>query len=242
MLRSQKEVAEISRPQETLTSSEQMQLRYYKAQDWFATNRKTVYIGLGVLAAMIAGLYLYNQNLQQENERAQTLLTRITPYYLGGDYRKAIDGDAQKRIQNEPVLGLRRIVSDYGSTDAGAQAALFLANAYYYIGQPDSAHMMFEKVDIDVPEIRAAAEAGRAAVLQDKGNKQEAAKLFESAAKRAEVNPLNADYTLAAATSYEAAGDKEEAIRLYRVLLEEYPGTQFDDAAKRALLKLNVQL
>ena len=40
----------------------------------------------------------------------------------------------------------------------------------------------------------------------------------------------------------EQAGKKEEAIKVYRKLLEDYPGTQFDDAAKRELLKLNVML
>lgn len=242
MLRSQKEVAELDRPNEALTSSESMSLRYYKTQDWVADNKRTLYIGFGVLAAIVAGLFFYNQQLQEKNERAATLLSRITPTYLNGDYRKAVDGDAQQRIQNEPLQGLRKIVSEFGSTEAGGQAAIFLANSYYYLGALDSAMAMYEEVSIDAPVVQAAAEAGRAAVHQDKGNKQEAAKLFESAAKRTEINPLNPDYTLAAASSYMAAGNKDEAIRLYKQLLEEYPGTQFDDAAKRALLKLGVEL
>jgi TolA-binding protein len=56
------------------------------------------------------------------------------------------------------------------------------------------------------------------------------------------VNPLNADYTLAAAKNYEALGKKDDAVKAYRKLLEDYPGTQFDDAAKRALMKMNVAL
>ena len=55
MLRTQKDVAEVSQPQESLSSSEHMQLRYYNAQDWFARNRNAAYIALGVLVAAIAG-------------------------------------------------------------------------------------------------------------------------------------------------------------------------------------------
>jgi tetratricopeptide (TPR) repeat protein len=241
MLRTQKEVAEIRQPQESLSSTEHMQLRYYNAQDWFSRNKNTAYIALGVLVAAIAGVYFYNQNKTEENERASALLGRIVPVYLQGDYRKAVDGDPSQKVGNEATLGLRQIVSEYGSTDAGSQAALFLANAYYYLGQPDSALAMFEKVNIDAPVVESSVEAGRAAVLEDKGNKAEAAKLFESAAKRSEENPLNADYYLSAAQSYEAAGNKDEAIRLYKMLLEEYQGTQYDDAAKRALIKLGVE-
>jgi tetratricopeptide (TPR) repeat protein len=242
MLRTQKDVAEISQPQqESLSSTEHVQLRYYNAQDWFFRNKNTAYIALGVLVAAIAGLFFYNQNLEEQNERASALLSRIVPIYLQGDYRKAVDGDPTQKVGNEPTLGLRQIVSEYGSSDAGSQAALFLANSYYYLGQPDSALAMFDKVDINAPVVKASVEAGRAAILEDKGNKAEAAKLFESAAKRSEENPLNADYYLSAAQGYEASGSKEEAIRLYKMLLEEYQGTQYDDAAKRALLKLGVE-
>jgi len=53
---------------------------------------------------------------------------------------------------------------------------------------------------------------------------------------------MNADYSLSAARDYAGAGNKEEAVKIYRKILEDYPGTQFDDAAKRELLKLNVML
>lgn len=242
MLRTQKDVAEVSQPQESLSSTENMQLRYYDAQDWFARNKKTAYIALGVLVAAIAGMYYYNMQKNEQNERASALLNRVLPFYQQGDYRKAIDGDPSQKVGNEATLGLRQIVSEYGSTDAGNQAALFLANSYYYIGQSDSALAMFDEVNIDAPVVKASVEAGRAAILEDKGNKAEAAKLFESAAKRSEENPLNADYFLAAARGYEESGNKDEAIRLYKVLVEEYQGTQYDDAAKRALVKLGVEV
>jgi TolA-binding protein len=66
--------------------------------------------------------------------------------------------------------------------------------------------------------------------------------LFESAAKRDASNPLSADYYLSAARDYEGANQKDDAVRLYRKIIADYPSTQFDDAAKRELLKMNVEL
>ncbi len=242
MLRQQKALNVVESPAEQLTQSDKFLLRSSAARDWALGNQRTVLMGFGVIILAIAGLVYYGSEQKKANEKANTLLSRVANYYASGDYRHAIDGDPNQKIQNESVVGLRQIVNDYGSTAAGSQAALYLGNSYYYLGKLDSAEKVFGKISIDYPLIQASAEAGKAAILEQRGNKEEAAKLFESAAQHDKNNPLDADYTLAAARDLHQVGKKDEAIRLYRSLLEDYPGTQFDDAAKRALIGLNVQL
>jgi TolA-binding protein len=117
-----------------------------------------------------------------------------------------------------------------------------LANSYYALGKYDSASRLFNEASSDYPIVKASIEAGRAAILEHSGNKMEAAKLFESAAMRDETNPLDADYLLSAARDYEAVNKKDDAIRLYRKIAADYSSSQFDDAAKRELLKMNVEL
>ncbi|MEP6754288.1 MAG: tetratricopeptide repeat protein, partial [Chthonomonadales bacterium] len=238
----QKALNVVESQEQALTSSEKFLLRSSAMRDWALGNQRTVLLGLGVVLLAIAGLVYYGAEQKKANEKANTMLSRVSNYYASGDYRHAIDGDPNQKIQNESIVGLRQIVADYGSTPAGSQAALYLANSYYYLGKLDSAEKIFGKISIDYPLIKASVEAGRAAILEQRGNKEDAAKLFESAAKRDKNNPLNADYTLAAARDLHQVGKKDEAIRLYRSLLEDYPGSQFDDAAKRALIGLNVQL
>jgi len=54
---------------------------------------------------------------------------------------------------------------------------------------------------------------------------------------------MNGYYLLQAARDYGAAPDKrDEAVRVYKEVLEQYPQSQFDDNAKRELMKLNVEL
>ena len=217
-------------------------LTYHKTSSWVKDNSSKA-IGIGVVViALIAGFFIWRSKQADNSERAEVMLSRIMALYQTGDWRKAIDGDAKQRIQNEPLHGLKEISAEYGSTHAGQIAKLYLGNSYYYLGKLDSAMQAFNDASEDGSLLKAAVESGKATIFEDKGNKEEAAKLFVSAASIEKINPMNADYTLAAARNYEQAGKKEEAIKIYRKLLEDYPGTQFDDAAKRELLKMGVVL
>ncbi len=245
MIRSQKDLAEVQQPTvERLTQTEKLLLRYEGIRDWTMGNQRTVgMIGLGVVA-IVVGILWYVGQRKTNSEHAATYLSRVLPYSIQGEYRRAIDGDMTRRVQGDPVYGLSYIVREFGSTEAGSQAALALGNAYYALGNYDSAGIAFDKASSDYPLVLASIEAGRAAILEHSGNKIEAAKLLESAARRDKGNPLNADYLLAAARDYDQpqGGKRDDAIRIYREIAEVYPSTQFDDAARRELLKLNVEL
>ncbi len=243
MIRSQKELREVQQPgAERLTQTEKLLLRYEAARDWVLRNQRVAGAAGVVLIAAIAGIFWWTGQQKTNSDHAATYLSRAVYYYFNGDFRHSIDGDRQRKIDGEPLYGLRYIVDQYGSTAPGGEARLMLANSYYALGKYDSASREFEKASSDYPIVKASIEAGRAAILEHSGNKIEAAKLFESAAARDEANPLNADYLLSAARDYEAGSKKDDAVRLYRKLAGDYSSSQFDDAAKRELLKMNVEL
>lgn len=243
MIRSQKKISTSIREEQVASGGKDVLANLETAKTWFERNRTKVFTGVGILVLGIVGLVLWRSGAEADNEIASVWLSRITSSaYNSNNYRVAIDGDITKKTGNEPLRGLKEIVNTYGSTRSGQMAKLYLANSYYYLGQFDSALQVFEDISMSEPLVRASVEAGKATIFQEKGNKEEAAKLFMSAAGMDPVNPLNADYTLAAAKNYEELGKKDDATKAYRKLLEEYPGTQFDDAAKRALLKMNVAL
>lgn len=242
MIRSQKKLSESVAPQEKLSQSEELLVTYHKTSSWVKDNTPKVIGGAVVVAALIVGFFIWRSKQAENSERAEVMLSRIIGLYESGDWRKAIDGDSKQRIQNEPLRGLKEIADEYGSTHAGEIAKLYLGNSYYYLGKLDSALAAFNDASVDASLLKAAVESGKATIFEDKGNKEEAAKLFIAAASIEKINPMNADYTLAAARNYGEAGKKDEAIKIYRRILEDYPGTQFDDAAKRELLKIGVVL
>jgi tetratricopeptide (TPR) repeat protein len=243
MIRSQKKINTSIRQEEVASGSKDVLVSLETAKTWFERNRIKVFAGVAILAFGAIALFLWRSGAEADNETASTWLSRITnDAYNSSNFRLAIDGDNTKRVGNEPLRGLREIVTTYGSTKSGQMAKVYLANSYYYMGQFDSAMRVFEDISAKEPMVKASVDAGKATIFQEKGNKEEAAKLFMSAAGMDPVNPLNADYTLAAAKNFEELGKKDDAVKAYRKLLEDYPGTQFDDAAKRALIKMNVAL
>ncbi len=243
MIRSQRELKEVQRPgTERLSTTETLLLRYETSRDWILNNPRMVAAGAVVIVAIIVGLIWWSGERKANSDRAATYLTRVLNYYFQNDYRHAIDGSRTQHISGEPIYGLRYIVEQYGSTAPGREADLFLGNCYYALGKYDSASRAFNNASSDYPLIEASIEAGRAAILEHRGNKTEAAELFESAARRDTTNPLAADYFLSAARDNEGANKRDKAVSLYREIIGDYPNTQFDDAAKRELLKMNVEL
>ncbi len=243
MIRSQRELKEVQQPgAERLSQTEKLLLRYEAVRDWALNNQRVVGAVGVVLIVAIAGIWWWVGQQKANSDKAATYLSRVVGYYFNDDYRHAVDGDRQHKIEGEPLYGLRYIVENYGSTQSGREATLLLGNAYYELGKYDSASREFDDASSDYPIVKSSIEAGRAAIFEHSGNKMEAAKLFESAAMRDETNPLGADYLLSAARNYEAVSKKDDAVRIYRKLAADYPGGQFDDAAKRELLKMNVEL
>lgn len=243
MIRSQRELKEVQQPStEGLSQTEKLLLRYETGRDWVLNNQRTAGAAVVVLIAIVAGLWWWAGQRQADSDRAATYLSRVLNYYFQGDYRHSIDGSSQQKINGEPIYGLRFIVQQFGSTTPGHQADLFLGNAYYALGKYDSAGEAFNNASSDYPIIEASIDAGRAAIFEHRGNKTKAAELFESAARRDTTNPMAADYFLSAARDDEGANKRDDAIRLYRELAGDFPNSQFDDAAKRELMKMNVEL
>lgn len=243
MIRSQKNLAEVQQPQQNLTQTEKLLLRYEETREWVRNNQRLLSGVAVVFVAIIAGLWWWAGQRKANNERAATYTTRVMNFYLSGDYRHAIDGDQSHRVSGEPLYGLRYIVREYGSTPSATEAALALGNAYYYLGKYDSARMAFDAApSSEEPILQASIDAGRAAIFEHSGNKTEAAKLFEKAAGRDKTNPFDAEYLIDAARAHAEAKEKDDAVRIYRRILEDFPSSQYDDAAKRELLKMNIEL
>lgn len=243
MIRSQRDLAEVQQPTHKLTQTEKLLLRYEETLEWMRNNQRILSGVAVVLVAVIAGLWWWTGQRKANNERAATYTTRVMNYYLSGDYRHAIDGDQSHKVSGEPLYGLRYVVKEYGSSPAATEAAIALGNSYYYLGKYDSAGMAFKAAPSnDDPVMMASIEAGKATILEHSGNKTEAAKLFEKAAGLDKTNPLDAEYLVDAARDYGDAKQKDDAVRVWQKILQDYGATQFDDQAKRELMKMNVEL
>lgn len=193
---------------------------YYKTLSFFEDNKQRVLLYAGVLAAVIVGVYFYSNYQKENNIRAGEQLARIMQIYDAGNYLEAIEGR-----QGTDIVGLKQIVEEYGGTENGETAKIYLANSYNFLGKFDEALNFYKDYSGDNDLLEAAALAGEAGIYASTDEHEKAADLYRKASQVFRENVNNSEYLLKAAVNYIEAGDNEEAKNLLERIKEDYTGT-----------------
>ncbi|RPI72819.1 MAG: tetratricopeptide repeat protein, partial [Ignavibacteriales bacterium] len=157
---------------------------YYKAYGYFEENRTRVVTAAGILIAVIALVYFYINNRIENNNIAGTQLSRVMSLYDQGSYLEAIEGR-----EGTNIAGLKKIVDDYGSTENGELAKVYLANAYNFLGRNDEALKYYEDYSGSNETFKATALAGQAGIFSFREEYEKAADLYLKASRVSEDNP-----------------------------------------------------
>jgi len=182
---------------------------YFKAVDYLKKNRRIVSGTVtGIIIAVIAVVFYLN-NRRSNNQNAATELSSVLNLFNGGAYQVAINGDPTRNI-----TGLKSIVDNYGSSESGEQAKIYLADCYYYLGDYDNTMKYFEDYDGSDKLLQASAYAGEAEVYEVEGNFEKAAEYYDRAASRDSKSFLVPQYLVGASRNYIKIGKKDRAIEL----------------------------
>jgi len=193
---------------------------YYKAYNFFIEYQAKVLIGAAVVALVVVAIVLFSNKRSSDNRNAAELLSKVIPLYEAGQFKEAVDGIASSRI-----LGLKKIVSDYGSTENGETAKIYLANSYVILGNLDLAYEAYNSYSGSNPLFKATALAGKAGCLEIKKDYEKAADLFKDAAKVSKGNPANSEYLLKAGIDFIKLRKKEEAKSVLETIKKDYKNT-----------------
>jgi predicted negative regulator of RcsB-dependent stress response len=119
---------------------------YFEARNWYDNpdNKKKLLIGVVALLAIGVGIFFYLNNKKAKNEEAEIKLSSVISLYDQEKYTEAVNGDPAAGI-----TGLKQIVDDYGSTNSGETAKLYLGNAYFNLKDYDNALKQFESYSGD---------------------------------------------------------------------------------------------
>ncbi len=209
---------------------------YFKATGWYDRNKKLVNGVLTAVVVLVIGIIVVMNNIRANNEKATAELGAVMRYYDDGKYHEAING-----VPQENIRGLFAIVQDYGSTRAGGKAKLFLANAYFALGDYDNALKYY--LDASLPDnmLQASAIAGAAACYEMKGDHLSAARHFERAASRGKELIQVADYFHLAAVNYAAAGQNQKAVELLQRVKKDHPNSPIAREADRFIAAFSSQ-
>ena len=190
---------------------------YYKIQAYFEENKNRIILYAGVLAAVIGAIYLYLNYRSQQNDDAGRYLGQVMDIYDSGSFLEAIEGK-----QGTDLIGLKKIVQDYGSTQNGETAKIYLADCYANLGQKDEALKYYKDYSGDIDIFVAASLAGQAGILSSKDQYKEAAELYLKASKVSKYDVQDPNYMLQAAINFIKAGEKDEAKELLETLKTDY--------------------
>ena len=203
---------------------------YYKAYGYFEENKSKM-LSYGVVLVVIVFAVIYYINHKKENnEKAEVLLSQVMNLYDQGSYLEAIEGRPSQNIS-----GLKKIVEDYGSTENGETAKIYLANSYDMLGKPDDALKYYSDYDGDISIYKAAALAGQAGIYAGRKEYEKAAELFKKASRISKTDVLNPDYMLNASINYINSGKDGEAKEVLESIKKDYPTSQANSQAEQYL-------
>ncbi len=212
MLKAKKKITKRELKQDTLITT------LVKAENFFVQYKKYVTYGVFGIIALLVIVFIYTNNRKADQEKATVELSKITQTYQMEQFETAIKGIPEKN-----VMGLQKIVDNYGSTESGELAKLYLANCFYATGKIDDALKYFEDFGGSIAEMKSTALAGAASCYEDKKEYKRAAELFEKAGNKYSALPSASGNLVNAARNYGLIGEKERAKMLLKKVKTEYP-------------------
>lgn len=216
MLKPRKRITKKELKQDTLVTA------YFKAVNLIRNNRKIVSGTVTGLVIAVIVVIAYMNNMRSNNTKAATDISQVLGAFSGGAYQVAINGDPAHNVS-----GLKSIVENYGGSETGEQAKIYLADCYYYLGDYDDAMKYFKDYDGSDKFLQASAYAGMAEVYEIKKEYSKAAEYYERAAASDSKNFLAPQYLVGAARNYIKVDRKEKAIALLTRVKKDFPNSQY---------------
>ncbi len=193
---------------------------YYKAVGLYGTYKQNFLIGGVAIIVLAAAAFFYVQQKNSNNEKANIELSRVIPVFDAGMYLEAIQGNPGSK-----VMGLKKIVAEYGNSETGEIAKVYLAHAYSYLGKVDDALKNYEDYGGSNDLFKAAAFAGEAACYESKNDNEKAAELYRKASSVSEENALNPQYMLFSGINLLKVKKISEAKEIFERIKKDFPAT-----------------
>lgn len=193
---------------------------FYKSQGFIEENKQKLLLVLGAIALVILAIVWYANKKSEDNLIASSQLSQILSIYEQGQYQKAIDGEPGTQL-----VGLKNIVDNYGSTEQGELAKIYLAQSYYFLGDYENSLEYFSDYSGDSKLHKSSALAGEAACYEQMDEFDKAANLYKKAADTYKLEAQTAEFLLNAGINFLKSGNNSEAKRVLESIKNDYNTT-----------------
>lgn len=181
-------------------------------------NFKTLAAAIGgVLAVIIIALVVNQYYIQPKKAEAADNIAVAQQLFIAGNYEQALNGDGTNP-------GFLQVIDQYGSTPSGNIARLYAGLCYAHTDKAEEAVKFLEDYDLcDDQMVSNAALAALGNCYAQLGQNEKAASTLLKAAKRANSTTLSPLFYLQAGQIYESLGNKDEALKCYEIIKNDYP-------------------
>jgi tetratricopeptide (TPR) repeat protein len=182
-----------------------------RAASWIRDPKRQVVAGALGAAIIALGVWFVVTSGRRKEEFASRVLSQAL-------------ATADKGNLPQASSALQRVIQTYAGTEAASEAVLALNQIRMASGQSELAAVNLREFVGKKPAPRFAAQAyGLLGSAEENGKKYgEAAQAYEQAAANADLAYLKASYLVEAGRAYRLAGKPQEAIRVYRTVVEKY--------------------
>lgn len=171
----------------------------------------------GVLAVIIIALVVNQYYIQPKKADAADNIAVAQQLFIAGNYEQALNGDGTNP-------GFLQVIDQYGSTPSGNIARLYAGLCFAQTEKYEEAVKFLEDYDLcDDQMVSNAALAALGNCYAQLGQNEKAASTLLKAAKRANSTTLSPLFYLQAGQIYESLGNKDEALKCYEIIKNDYP-------------------
>jgi predicted negative regulator of RcsB-dependent stress response len=199
--------------------------------DWTRTNSRVLTIGASVVAIAVAGFWFYQRSREIQSANAEKALMNAKQSMTAGNTTLA-QSDLQK------------VYSRYGSTTAGVEAAMLLAQIDYDGNKVQDGISILDKLSGSgaASRVESTIRGLEGDGYMQLGKPAEAAKRYESAADASKGETERALQRSKAARAYQIAGDTAKARQVWTSMLNDPTAQSMAAEARLRLGELRAQV
>ena len=182
-----------------------------KTEAFFEKNKKAIIIAVvAIIAVIVCAILANNYYFEPRQQDASTELAKSQELFQQQDYAKALEG-------------FQKVAAEYGSTDAGNLAQLYIGLCQANLGKWQEAVNALESFSArDDQMISPAAEGALGNAYANLNQLDKAVEHLKKAASKADNNSLSPTWLIQAGEILENQGKKAEALKLYQEVKDKY--------------------
>lgn len=215
--------------EERITVQETNPLENIQAK--YEQNKKRINTIVTVVLAVIVGFFAYQRLYKApREEKAASNMMMAQRYFEADSVNKALNGDGQNS-------GFLKVMKKYSGTEAANLCQYYAGVCYLKMGDFKNSIKYLEDFDGEGTAVGLVAYGALGDAYMESGNTKKGIEQYNKAAADKDNNVLTPLYLARAGMAYELDNQREEAVKAYKRVRDEYPQSmQARDMDKRLAL------